>query len=531
MTAVDDASARTQRAFAPVSASRWKPADTDVLEFSPAIAQTASSFDTQTTVTPRTSSSIANRQSWERSYRRRLRISDAAIIVLVCTLSSFVWFQVLHPWILLADPWILARVPLATAFVWFIMLTLFSTREPAHFGSGATEYKRVAHATAMTFGALSIAFVVFQWPGIRTQLFLAFPIGLLGLLLNRWVWRRWLVRQRAMGRFASRTVVVGDRGAVEYVIRTLGTQGEHGYLVVGAAVHDETADAMRIDHAIVPLLSGQSWVAQAASLEADTIIVASQPGDDPDYIKHLAWQVEGTAAELVLSSRIADVAGPRMSLRPVEGLPLIHVQIPTFEGGAYVFKRVFDVAVSFVALLLFAPVAAVIALAIKLDSPGPVFFQQHRIGRDGQSFPMLKFRSMRTDAEEMLADLQAANEGSGLLFKMKDDPRVTRVGKFLRKYSLDEVPQFWNVLRGDMSVVGPRPPLPSEVTAYDGTVFRRLYINPGITGPWQVGGRSDLSWEESVRLDLRYVENWSVFDDLLIMWKTVKVMIKPSGAY
>ncbi len=278
-------------------------------------------------------------------------------------------------------------------------------------------------------------------------------------------------------------------------------------------------------------MRGASWVARIGALEADSVIVASQPTGDPDYIKHLAWQVEGTAAELVISSRIADVAGPRMSLRPIEGLPLIHVKIPSFSGGTYLFKRVLDVCSSAFALLVFSPIFLAIALAIRLDSPGPVFFGQSRVGRDGREFKVWKFRSMAVDAEERLAELKAANEGSGLLFKMKDDPRVTRVGKFIRKYSLDELPQFWNVLLGDMSVVGPRPPLPSEVTAYDGTIFRRLYIKPGITGPWQVGGRSDLSWEESVRLDLRYVENWSVLDDIIIMWRTVKVMVKPSGAY
>ena len=267
------------------------------------------------------------------------------------------------------------------------------------------------------------------------------------------------------------------------------------------------------------------------ALRADTVVVASQPAGDPDFVKRLAWALEGTSAEVVLSSRIADVAGPRMALRPVEGLPLIHVRIPRFDGGAYLIKRALDIVVSGLALLAFAPFALVIATLIKIDDPGPAFFRQMRVGRDGNEFPMLKFRSMKVDAEQQLAALLEANEGSGPLFKLKHDPRVTRVGQVLRRFSLDEVPQFWNVLRGDMSVVGPRPPLPAEVTTYDGTVFRRLYIKPGITGPWQVGGRSDLSWDESVRLDLRYVENWSVWDDMMIMWRTAKVMVKPQGAY
>lgn len=512
MTAVDDAaSALSFGPFAPVAAPR------------------IDSLVPRTLVTPRSSRAVENRQQWERRYRTRVRLTDTALILVVCTLSSVLSMQLIDPTLLLNDPWILARIPLFTAVGWLAMLSLFNSRDAAVFGSGATEYKRVAHATAFAFGALAIAFVVFQWQGIRAQLYLALPVGLVTLVLSRWLWRKWLVRQRAMGQYASRTVVVGNSADIDYVVRTLGAGGELGYRIVGAVALDDaryTAPAPGIS-----TISGSSWVGPATMLEADTVIVASQPVDDPDYIKQLAWQVEGMAAELVLSSRIADVAGPRMSLRPVEGLPLIHVKIPTFVGGQYVVKRALDIVASLAALLVFAPIAAILAIAIKLDSPGPVFFLQKRVGRDGGHFDMVKFRSMRTDAEDQLAKLQAENQGSGLLFKMKDDPRVTRVGRILRKYSLDEVPQFWNVLRGDMSVVGPRPPLPSEVTAYDGTIFRRLYIKPGITGPWQVGGRSDLSWEESVRLDLRYVENWSVWDDLMIMWRTVKVMVRPSGAY
>jgi exopolysaccharide biosynthesis polyprenyl glycosylphosphotransferase len=283
---------------------------------------------------------------------------------------------------------------------------------------------------------------------------------------------------------------------------------------------------------VYPVTRGDDAVLRAAAIhESDTIVVASQPAGDPASVKRLAWALEGTAAELVISSRLTDVAGPRMSLRPVEGMPLIHVKIPSFEGAAYYVKRALDILVSLAALVLFAPIALVIAIAITADDGGPVFFRQARVGRDGREFAMLKFRTMRVDAEAELAALLAHNEGSGPLFKLRRDPRVTRVGRILRSFSLDEVPQFWNVLRGDMSVVGPRPPLPSEVIAYDGTVSRRLYIKPGITGPWQVGGRSDLSWEESVRLDLRYVENWTVMTDLVLMWRTAKVMVTTEGAY
>jgi exopolysaccharide biosynthesis polyprenyl glycosylphosphotransferase len=287
-----------------------------------------------------------------------------------------------------------------------------------------------------------------------------------------------------------------------------------------------------VDGVRYPVLGHAGSVAQVAGeLGADTIVVASKPESAPDFIKHLSWQLEGTAAELVLSSRLTDVAGPRISLRQVEGLPLIRVRIPDYEGSAHLAKRALDIAVSGLAVVAIALITPVIALAIKLDDGGPVFFRQTRIGKDGTEFGMLKFRTMCTDAEAKLAALKTQDEGNGVMFKMKHDPRVTRVGAFLRKTSLDELPQFWNVLRGDMSVVGPRPPLPVEVATYDGTVARRLYIKPGITGLWQISGRSDLSWDDSIRLDLRYVENWSLISDLQIMFRTGRAMIQPKGAY
>ncbi|BDV29532.1 sugar transferase [Microbacterium terricola] len=481
---------------------------------------------------PRASAALVSRQQWERRYRALLRVTDTAIALTSCVLATVLSLLATAPHILTGDPWLLVRVPLTTAVVWLIALSLFNTREPAIMGTGVAEYKRVAHATGLAFGSLAIVYVIFQWEGIRTQLFFALPAGIVALILSRWACRKFLIWQREFGRYTSRTVVVGSRDDVEYAIRTLGPGQRLGYDVVGATVLDDESASLTVDARTYPVVHGPDAAARAAfSLHADTILVASQPAADPNYIKRLAWELEGTASELVICSRIADVAGPRMSLRPVDGMPLVHVKIPTFEGGAHVIKRGLDIVTAFAALTLLTPVALVIAVAIRLDSPGRVFFQQARVGRDGRVFNMLKFRSMRLNAEAELGDLADSNEGSGPLFKLKDDPRVTKVGRVLRRFSLDELPQFWNVLRGDMSVVGPRPPLPSEVQSYDGTVYRRLYIKPGITGPWQVGGRSDLTWEESVRLDLRYVENWSVMSDLVLMWRTAKAMVKPAGAY
>jgi exopolysaccharide biosynthesis polyprenyl glycosylphosphotransferase len=201
------------------------------------------------------------------------------------------------------------------------------------------------------------------------------------------------------------------------------------------------------------------------------------------------------------------------------------------EGGQGVAKRLFDVLASTLLIIVSSPLMAVVAILVKVESSGPVLFKQERVGMEGKHFPMLKFRSMVLDAEQHLTDLAHHNEGSGLLFKMKNDPRVTRVGKLLRKFSLDELPQLFNVFAGSMSLVGPRPPLPSEVAAYEQDVRRRLLVKPGLTGLWQVSGRSNLSWQDSVRLDLYYVENWSLAGDLMILLRTFRAVFRGAGAY
>lgn len=513
MTAIDDVTG----AFGVESGRRARPLRLDA-------AQPRLSAIADVATSPRATATLERRRLWELSYRQRLRVSDSAVVLVAVGAATIPQL----PAAALSLLWI----PAATAVIWMAALTLFATRDTAIAGDGTTEYKRVAHATGLAFGLIAIVAVLAPSPALSSQVAIALPIGMIGLLSTRWAWRRWLMAQRTRGHFLSRVLVIGRREDVEYVVSTI-HDPRHGYVVVGAALDGSSrVDAIRIDSHIVPVMGDMNTVAMAAAqISADAIVVASRPDADPDYIKRLSWELEGTAAELVLSSRLADVAGPRISLRQIDGLPLIRVKIPTFEGGRHVAKRAFDVAVAGAALLALVPVFAIIALAVRIDSGGPVFFRQQRVGKDGRLFSMVKFRSMKVDAEAELEKLRALNEGAGPLFKMKADPRVTRVGRVLRKYSLDELPQFWNVFVGDMSVVGPRPPLPDEATSYDGDAGRRLYIKPGITGLWQVSGRSDLSWEESVRLDLRYVENWSLTDDLAIMWRTVRVMIAPQGAY
>jgi exopolysaccharide biosynthesis polyprenyl glycosylphosphotransferase len=248
-------------------------------------------------------------------------------------------------------------------------------------------------------------------------------------------------------------------------------------------------------------------------------------------LRKLAWELEKTDTELCLAPALLDVAGPRTSIRSAAGLPLLYMDHPDLTGARQAVKSLFDRLAAASALLLLAPVFLAVAVAVKVGDRGPVFFRQVRVGRNGRPFHVCKFRTMVTDAEQQKALLEARNEGNGVLFKIKDDPRITKVGSILRRYSLDELPQLFNVLLGQMSLVGPRPALPEEAAKYGDEVRRRLAVRPGITGLWQVSGRSDLPWEEAVRLDLRYVENWSFALDLQILWKTISVIFKGSGAY
>jgi exopolysaccharide biosynthesis polyprenyl glycosylphosphotransferase len=302
--------------------------------------------------------------------------------------------------------------------------------------------------------------------------------------------------------------------------------------VVGGCV-PYAEDGMTVVEGVdLPVYGTFDGIAEAVTAAgADTVIVLSCPELDGHSLRRLAWRLEDDDIDLIVASSLMDVGGNRTTIRPFDGLPMLHVDHPRLSGGRRVVKAAFDRVGAALLVLLLSPALLGIALAIRLDSPGPVLFRQVRVGRAGKPFTIFKFRSMSVDAERRLADLRPRNDNDGVLFKLRDDPRVTRVGKLLRRYSLDELPQLFNVLLGHMSLVGPRPPLPAEVAAYPDDMHRRLAVRPGMTGLWQVSGRSDLPWEEAVRLDLRYVENWSLSLDLVIMLRTVSAVTRSSGAY
>jgi exopolysaccharide biosynthesis polyprenyl glycosylphosphotransferase len=476
-----------------------------------------------------------SRSSWAHRYRNLLVASDIFIVtasVLVSLLARFgpdpdASVQLAG---LSIGYWAVAAIIIVT---WLFVIGAYRTRDARVVGVGATEYKRVVSASLLAFGLLAIAFLVFKVDIARGFFVVAFPLGLVALTASRWGLRRWLTSQRLKGHYLSQAIVVGKRRDVEYVIRQIVRKSGAAYQIVGVAVEKGNHRTLTVDGMTVPVVGTPLDVAGAArSSAADVVIVAGQPTGGSQFIRNLGWELETTRAELVLASRLTNVAGPRIHFRPVEGLPLMHVELPQFEGGKHILKRAFDFSVAAVILTILLPFMAAIAIMIKADSPGPALIKQERIGRNGTIFYMYKFRSMVVTAAADLEALLEKNEGAGnVIFKMKDDPRITKLGKVLRRYSLDEFPQLFNVLLGNMSLVGPRPHFAREVEQYESHVNRRLFIKPGLTGMWQVNGRSNLSWEESVTLDLYYVENWSLTGDLVILWRTVEAMRNPTGAY
>jgi exopolysaccharide biosynthesis polyprenyl glycosylphosphotransferase len=323
-------------------------------------------------------------------------------------------------------------------------------------------------------------------------------------------------------------LAVGGREEVEALVAELNREPYAGLTVVGACMPPGDAVA----GSSVPVVGSLTSVPDAvARLGVDTVAVTASRGLTSGVLKRLGWDLEDAGVDLVVAPALTDVAGPRVHVRPVSGLQLLYVEQPEFTGPTRVIKEAVDRVSAAVALTVVSPVLAVIALAVRLSSPGPVIFRQVRVGRDGALFTVYKFRTMFVGAEREIGDLRRRDDGNGVLFKLRDDPRVTRVGRFLRRFSLDELPQLVNVLTGSMSLVGPRPALPSETQRYGRTTARRLLVKPGMTGLWQVSGRSDLSWEDSVRLDLYYVENWSFAGDIQILWKTLSAVVTQRGAY
>jgi exopolysaccharide biosynthesis polyprenyl glycosylphosphotransferase len=416
--------------------------------------------------------------------------------------------------------------------LWVLAIASRRGYERRFLGTGPEEYRSLADGALVLFTVLAVASFALKVDLSRGFLVVFLPSVLVLTGLERRQLRAWLYRRRLAGDGMQRVLVVGQSDAACHAVGQFDRERQHGLGVVGVCVSGE-ADLLVLPSGTrtVRGTDPRTVLRAVDELRADVVAVASSPDLSGHALRRLAWALDERDVDLIVSPGIVEVAGPRLSIRPVAGLSLLHLERPAMRGGRMLIKRLLDRLLSSALFLVLSPVLAVIALAVKLGSPGPVLFRQLRIGEDGRPFEMLKFRSMVADAEDRRAELHAVDEGNGVLFKIRADPRVTRVGALLRRYSLDELPQLWNVVRGDMSLVGPRPPLPQEVIGYSDDATRRLRVRPGMTGLWQVSGRSDLSWEESLRLDLRYVDNWSLALDVTILWRTWRAVLGRSGAY
>lgn len=412
---------------------------------------------------------------------------------------------------------------------WLLALQIAGAYELRQVATGASECQRVLRAALGLAGALAIVAYLSHMVVGRPFLAIVIPVGAVLQTLARLIIRRGVYARRARGEWTSAILAVGTSEAVRHLIDVTTRNRYAGLVVVGACVEDATGSELAPG---VPVLGD---VAQAAAIaeqvDADVVAVASS-GLGPRRIRELGWQLEGTGRNMVMAPGLTEVAGPRVHVSPVDGLPLMWVDQPQFTGLARVAKRAMDIVGAVLLAVLAAPLLLVIALAVRLTSAGPVLYRSVRMGSDGRLFSAFKFRSMYRDADARRAELLSRNDvPGGVLFKLRDDPRVTPVGRLLRKFSLDELPQLLNVLLGSMSLVGPRPPLPDEVERYHTHVHRRMLVKPGMTGLWQISGRSDLSWDEAVRLDLYYVENWSLALDLAIIARTVWAVLRSRGAY
>jgi exopolysaccharide biosynthesis polyprenyl glycosylphosphotransferase len=466
------------------------------------------------------------REDWAGTVIGRLVAAD----VLCALVASAVGFGARIGFESAADARAYLMGSVVVAVAWLISLSVQGSYEIRRITTGTREYQGVIRAGAALAGSVAVICYMSNALVGRTFVAIVIPIGAALMLGSRFLLRKSVYRRRRAGQWSSTILAVGTSESVQHLADIARRTPEAGLIVVGACVED----AVEGDEVApgVPVVGDVANAAELAeALDVDVVAVAGS-GLGPRRIRQLGWALEGTRRNMVMAPGLTEVAGPRVYVSPVDGLPLMWVDQPQFTGTRRIVKRAVDVIGAIVALTVAAPVLLVLALAVGLTSRGPIIYRSTRVGQGNRQFTVYKFRSMYRDADVRRAALLEFNElGDSVLFKLRQDPRVTRVGRLLRQFSLDELPQLINVLNGSMSLVGPRPPLPEEVERYQGEVGRRLLVKPGLTGLWQVSGRSDLSWDESVRLDLYYVENWSLGFDFAIIARTVWAVLRRRGAY
>jgi exopolysaccharide biosynthesis polyprenyl glycosylphosphotransferase len=483
-------------------------------------------------------SAAVARNAWRPSYVRAVLAGDLLVLVAAfaaAQVARFGWgleVQAYAGGLKVGYP----TAGAALAVLWWGSLHVHRTRSSHIIGHGPEEYRRVAAATFRAFAVLAILSVAFKLDASRIYLAIAFPLGLIGLLLVRKLARVRLHRARAQGHALANVLVVGGAESAARVADWFAKHPAAGYRVSGVWVPDQEvveASMLPVTARNVPLMTAAVNFAKALHVSRAAAVLVTDTADlGHESLREMTWQLEGTGVELLLSPNVLDVSSSRLTLHDISGMPMLQVEEPQYAGASRIGKNLFDRVGAVVLLVASSPIFLATALAVRLTSAGPVFYRQERVGREGALFGMIKFRSMRVGADEELAALLAA-EGKSLaeLPKLTRDPRVTRVGAFIRRFSIDELPQLLNVLKGDMSLVGPRPQREFEVAGYDHMATRRLTVRPGMTGLWQVSGRSDLDYDEAINLDVYYVENWSMMSDLMILWRTARAVLASDGAY
>jgi exopolysaccharide biosynthesis polyprenyl glycosylphosphotransferase len=469
-----------------------------------------------------------SRRKWERSYVAAVMAIDVGAALLAAATAYVVRFgddpASYHRWDYI---FLSASLPV----LWFAAMSVARAYEPRFLTVGYEEFRRVLIAAVAVIATVG----TFSWATkaeiARGYVIIALPLATLLTLLGRYSARKVVHHRRRRGDFMSDVLLVGHGRSAADLVRQMRRDPHHGMRIVGACVPSGT-QSEELTALGIPVLGGLEDVDKLVhGTVADAVAVLACPEMDGSALRRLSWNLARSGIDLLVAPALMDVTGPRIAIRPVCGLPLLHVDEPTLSGGRRIAKGCIDRVVSAVGLLILLPLLVAIGLAVRLTSPGPALFRQTRIGFHGRGFTVLKFRTMMRDAESLRASMSHLNvHSTGQLFKVENDPRVTPLGRWLRRTSLDELPQLVNVLLGQMSIVGPRP-LPTTDTPYDGEARRRLFVKPGLTGLWQISGRADLEWDEAVGLDLRYVENWSLALDALIIWKTLFVVVKRSGAY
>ena len=425
-------------------------------------------------------------------------------------------------------------VGLGLLITWLLALTVFKTRDPKLVGSDFSEYRRIVNASLSVLGLLAFGALFFKVDVSRVYVSSILFFGLLAVLLERRIARAWLRKQRLQGRFTRRVAIYGPKSELEFELQKFRKNKEAEFEPVFLIEDDKQMKLRMLATGKEQNLNLEDLAGICKENNVEVIQVVGSSPSSAQMHKRIYWALDGHDISFVVSPAITGVSSSKLTTRVIAGSPLLEIASTKFTGPQYLLKTALDLVLGLVAFLVSLPIVLVTALIVKISDGGPAFFTQTRVGLNGKEFTIYKLRSMKVGAELEHAERQKAlsdKQTNANMFKDPEDPRVTKVGRVIRKFSIDELPQFLNVLKGDMSLVGPRPPLLSEVELWQQHEVRRLLVKPGVTGPWQIGGRSLLTWEETVAIDLSYVENWTVLADLAIIFRTILYVLKGKGAF